>query len=72
MNKYIFTFGAGQQYEGFYQPIYAKTWSLARREMFLLHGEVWSAQYTETEWKDAKKLGFAIEHPLEAICCDEV
>lgn len=74
MNKYIFTFGSGHLYAGFYQPIYAKTPSSAREKMIELHGLKWSHQYTEEEWNRITKgvsQYFAFEQPLEAVYCEE-
>lgn len=71
MNKYIFTFGSGQEFEGFYQPIYSETFTEARKLMYKIYGNNWSSQYSEREWKEAEKEGYAIEQPLKALYCEE-
>lgn len=71
INKFIFTFGVGQLYAGYYQPIYAENSRIARQKMIELHDLKWSHQYTEKEWKENISKGYAIEHPLEAIYCNE-
>lgn len=72
MNKYIFTFGSGHLYQGFYQPIYASNGNEARAKMVEVHGVKWSHQYTEEEWASTtkKSIGVEWERPLEAIYCD--
>lgn len=72
MNKYIFTFGSGQLYQGFYQPIFAENGNIARAKMIELHGIKWSHQYNEDEWKsfmlDMRDYG-EVERPLEPVYC---
>lgn len=72
MNRYIFTFGSGQLYAGFYQPIYANDAMEARIKMVEIHDTKWSFQYTEEEWNAAEADYGALEHPLEAIYCEVV
>lgn len=72
MEKFIFTFGVGQLYEGFYQPIHAKDFTTARKKMIEVYGTKWSMQYTEKEWKEFEnEAWYRIEHPLKAIYCEE-
>lgn len=54
LKKFIFTFGVGQQHEGYCQPIYAKDWSTARHVMCEMHGEKWGFQYTNAMWERFK------------------
>jgi len=75
MNKYIFTFGSGHLYQGFYQPIFASDRSIARLKMIELYGLKWGFEYTEEEWNKTIKdysYGNSInwERPLEAVYCD--
>lgn len=71
MNRYIFTFGSGQLYAGFYQPIYANDGMEARVKMLEIHGLKWGFQYTDEEWKAAKLKYGALEQPLQAIYCND-
>lgn len=71
MDKYIFTFGSGQLYAGFYQPIYADNRDEARAKMIDIHGLKWSHQYTGEEW-EATELDYGtLEQPLQAIHCKD-
>lgn len=70
MNKFIFTFGSGQLYAGFYQPIYANDCTLARKKMIELHGVKWSHQYTEKEWESAELKYGVLERPLQVAYCE--
>lgn len=69
ISKFIFTFGAGQTHEGYYQPIYAKTYTEAKNKMVSIYGYSWASEYSEEEWKSAERDGYAIEQPLEEIYC---
>jgi hypothetical protein len=69
-NKYIFTFGSGQLYAGFYQTIYANDPNTARGKMVELYGTKWSHQYTAKQWEEAVDNRFANERPLTDIYCD--
>lgn len=74
MNKYIFTFGSGHLYAGFYQPICASDASIARAKMVELHGVKWSHQYSEDEWNSISESPsrlFTLERPLEVVYCEE-
>lgn len=71
MDKYIFTFGSGQLYAGFYQPIYASCREEARAKMIEIHGTKWSHQYTDEEWKDAERDYGALERPLQDVYCKD-
>lgn len=65
---WIFSFGSGQQYEGYYVKIFG-TFRSAREEMFRRFGKHWSMQYTEQEWeswcKEARQCGIPIEKELK-------
>jgi hypothetical protein len=70
MNKYIFTFGCGQENAGHCQPIFAGSYGAAREKMFELHGEKWAFQYTGEEWEGLKSREdryFPLETELEPI-----
>lgn len=70
MDKFIFTFGTGQLYEGFYQPIYATSGNEARAKMVEIHGIKWGFQYTEKEWEATELEYGTLEQPLQAIYCN--
>lgn len=55
MNKYIFTFGCGQELAGKCQPIYAGSWEKAREIMVEQYGTKWAFQYDEEQWEQAKE-----------------
>ena len=48
---WIFTFGYGQKYEGYYVKIWG-TYDSAREIMFDRFGSEWAFQYTTNEWTD--------------------
>ena len=48
---WIFTFGSGQLYEGYFVKIFG-TFYEARSKMFELFGREWSFQYSEEEWDE--------------------
>ena len=50
---WIFTFGQGQRYSGYYVKVKGTFWG-ARKKMSDAYGENWSIQYSEEEWKDLK------------------
>lgn len=49
MTEYIFTFGAGQEYENGYHAIEAEDWEKAREIMVGRFGVKWSMQYNSRE-----------------------
>lgn len=51
MERWIFTFGSGQQHAGHY-VVMEGTWGEAREKMFEQYGEEWCMQYSEDEWND--------------------
>ncbi len=66
---WYFTFGIGQPYAGFCQPIQAKSCEEAREKMFEKYGDKWSFQYSQEEWTKMKfdttrKFDLGIELPL--------
>lgn len=71
MNKFIFTFGSGQLYQGFYQPIFANDRVEARAKMVEIHGLKWSHQYTEEEWKATELKYGTLEQPLQTVYCTD-
>jgi len=74
MEKFIFTFGAGQENAGKCQPIYAENTAIARKKMFELHGSKWAFQYTGEKWEQMKKdpnRSWLLEEELPAIYCTE-
>lgn len=46
---WIFTFGVGQEHEGFYVKIYG-THDEARKKMIEKYGTKWAFQYSEGQW----------------------
>jgi acid phosphatase class B len=52
--KFYFTFGRDQQYEGYCQPIVAKDYDTARAKMISMYGAKWAFQYTESQWNKTK------------------
>lgn len=52
--NWIFTFGCGQQNEGYYVKIFG-TFSEARQKMFDRYGNKWGFQYSEDEWNEYVK-----------------
>lgn len=53
--RFFFTFGFGQQNEGYAQKVYATSWDKAREKMVEKHQIKWAFQYTEAEWNKNKK-----------------
>ena len=54
MEKFIFTFGCGQENAGKCQPIYANSMAEARAEMVEQYGFKWAFGYSEKDWEDCK------------------
>ena len=48
--SWIFTFGSGQKYEGYFVRIFG-TYNTARKKMFDKYGREWCMQYSEKEWE---------------------
>ena len=48
--SWIFTFGSGQKYEGYFVRIFG-TYNTARKKMFDKYGRAWCMQYSEKEWE---------------------
>lgn len=69
-----FTFGQGQKYAGFCQPIYG-TYMTSRRKMFEMYGDKWAFQYSQVEWeafeKDPRR-GYELEKDLELVYAENV
>lgn len=65
MNKYIFTFGCGQELAGKCQPIYAEDWGRAREIMVEQYGTKWAFQYDEEQWEQAKERAARCGYPIE-------
>ena len=68
MNEYwVFTFGCGQKYAGFYVKI-TGTFSEAREKMFKRYGNKWAFQYSWEQWERMKNSSdFKLEEELEVI-----
>lgn len=67
MPVYFFTFGMGQTYEGYCQPIIAENEEDARVKMVELYGRKWAFQYTESEYLRNRADGFSNETLLEHV-----
>ena len=70
MEKFYFTFGSGQKFGGYCQPVVAKNWVVARKIMFDKFGEDWGFQYSEEEWlgfKNDKDRMWPLERELATI-----
>ena len=62
----IFTFGCGQVYANHYVEITAETADRCRELMFEAHGQKWSMQYNQSDFKNDYGyicLARIIEHP---------
>ena len=57
MNKYYFTFGSGQKYEGCYVVIEAENAYDARQEMFQRYGKKWGFMYKSAEEAGVERWG---------------
>lgn len=62
-----FTFGIGHDFARHVQPIVANSPEEAREKMVQLHGNKWAFQYSEKEYLESRKKGFARETVLEPI-----
>ena len=71
MEEYIFTFGSGQELEGFCVRIKGKDYYDCRRKMLEKFGEEWSFQYSLKEWTDwtikAKEYCIPVEEEILVI-----
>jgi len=70
MKKFYFTFGSGQKFGGYCQPIVAESWVVAREIMFDNFGADWAFQYSEEEWiriQNDKNRRWEIERELATI-----
>lgn len=69
--KFIGTFGQGQKFDGFCQPIFADDMLAARQAMFKEYGGAWFTVYPEEEWEEwigrATEMGLPIERELPPI-----
>lgn len=66
---WYFTFGSGQEHEGFYVKIKGD-FSTARGKMFEKYGNKWAFQYSEKEWKTTEadpNRWWSMEKELEVI-----
>ena len=66
---WIFTFGDGHMYYGYYVKIYG-SYAEARRKMAAKYGTKWAFQYSKEqwdEWLDTKPWYFKNEEELEVI-----
>lgn len=52
MKNYYFTFGYGQEHEGYYVKIIAENHSDARETMSMMYGEKWAFQYDEEQFNE--------------------
>lgn len=64
---HYFTFGAGQEQEGFCQPILAENAVEAREIMVEVYGSQWAFQYTEEQYQKYKEEGTLTEKLLKPI-----
>lgn len=53
MNKYYVTFGLSSPYHHHYVLIHAPDELIARRVIFLAHGDRWAFSYSEEHWNRA-------------------
>lgn len=71
MKNYYFTFGYGQEHEGYYVKIIAESYSDARETMLMVYGRKWAFQYNEEQFND-----FLTDYPnyksLETILTSSV
>lgn len=66
---WIFTFGSGQLYAGYYVKIRG-TFDEARAKMFEKYGDEWCFQYSEKKWEEWERTRppyVPIEKELEVI-----
>jgi len=68
--KFIFTFGEGQEYMGHFVVVWANNDTIARADMISAYGNKWAFQYTEDEWKawehgKAAALGLEVETEIK-------
>lgn len=66
---WIFTFGQGQKYTGYYVKIWG-TYESARNKMFQKYGNEWAFQYSLEEWdkwKNNTSKYWEMEEQLEVI-----
>ena len=65
--KWIFTFGSGQRYQGHY-VVMTGTYYEAREKMVEKYGDKWGFQYSEQEWEEMENdpnRWWPLEIPLE-------
>ena len=65
--KWVFTFGSGQEHEGHYVIIFG-SFNEAREKMIKRFGTQWAFQYSEQEWEEMKhdpNRCWPMEKPLE-------
>lgn len=71
MEEYIFTFGSGQELEGFCVRVKGLDYYDCRKKMCERFGEEWSFQYSLKKWnewtKEAKTIGIPIEEEILVI-----
>ena len=71
LEDWIFTFGLGQELEGFYVKVRAFSYSEAREKMVNHFGEEWSFQYSLADWNkwvyEAGLIGLPVETELLVI-----
>ena len=71
MEEYIFTFGSGQDLEGYFVRIKGKDYFDCRRIMFEKFGEEWAFEYPLEKWNEwvekAKTLHIPVEKELLCI-----
>lgn len=68
LEEYIFTFGSGQEMEGYCVRVIGKNYSSCRTLMVKQFGTEWSFQYPISEWKEwtkkAKTMGIPVEEEI--------
>lgn len=57
---WFFTFGAGQEYDGYYVRVRNADFSQARMKMVIKFGSRWSGQYNKTDFT-SERLGEKLE-----------
>lgn len=71
LEDWIFTFGSGQEYEGFYARVRAFSYSEAREKMVQHFGDEWAFQYSLADWNqwvyEAGLVGFPVETEIIVI-----
>lgn len=70
LNTYYFTFGYGQSYDGYYQPIKAYNMNSARRKMMEIYGREWAFEYDEKTFIFAKEQYMPHIKPFKVVIAE--